>query len=115
MVSSSCSTMCFKKECRMEKARRDTRAWYHKHNAEKEEVYQAGLQAKREAYRAKREAEGKPYSPRYTNRKPKTFASVSSDTEQSLAMETTKVVRKLIESGVDDDVVAKYLQTVYGK
>lgn len=73
------------KECGKEAMRRCTRKWHEIH------------EGRRKEYVARREAikRGEIMADKYS--------------------ETATVVRKLIETGVDDDVVAKYLQTVFGK
>lgn len=73
------------KECGQEAMRRCTRKWHELH------------EGRRKEYVAHREAikRGEIVADKYS--------------------ETATVVRKLIETGVDDSVVAKYLQTVFGK
>lgn len=73
------------KECGQEAMRLCTRKWHEQH------------EGRRKEYVARREAikRGEIMADKYS--------------------ETATVVRKLIETGVDDDVVAKYLQTVFGR
>lgn len=82
--------ICGSDECRREQARRYAKVWYHKNsdtvNAKKRAQY-AGESAPKPVKVAK----------------------------QNKHLETAAVISKLIKAGVDDDVVAKYLQTVYGE